>query len=64
MESLERTRPEAAEQVHQNIDGRREYNTYITIWATPNQDARDIADEIQRRQEQARLAAHHDGDEL
>ena len=66
MESLERTRPGAAEQVHQNIDGRREYNTnyYITIWATPNQDARDIADEIQRRQEQARLAAHHDGDEL
>ena len=65
-QSIERTPPEAAAPVHQNIDGRREYtiNYNITIWATPNQNARDIADEIQRRQEQARLAAHHDGDEL
>ena len=63
---IERTPSEATAPVHQNIDGRREYtnNYYITIWATPNQDARDIADEIERRQDQARLAAHHDGDEL
>ena len=64
--SIEWPRLEAARTAHRNIESRREYttNNYFTIRTTPSQSPREIADEIQRRQEQARLSAHHDGDEL
>ena len=64
--SIEWPRLEAARTAHRNIESRREYttNNYFTIRTAPSQSPREIADEIRRRQEQARLSAHHDGDEL